>query len=206
MSPRLALALLLAVAAPPSDKPRAWDFDDAPLGATPPGFTAEFGLWEVVADGKARVLAQLASNPDKTFNVALTDEVRKDVDVSVRLKAVAGEFDRGGGLVWRAKDRDNYYVARYNPLEDNFRLYKVEGGKRTQFDSADIPRAGGWHTLRVRMVGDRITCDLDGKRYLEAADRTFPDAGKVGLWTKSDARTYFYDLKDVVPVPGQDQR
>ena len=177
-----------------------------PLGATPPGFTAEVGRWEVVADGKARVLAQLASSPDKTFNVALSDVTRKDIDISVRLKAVAGELDRGGGLVWRAVDRDNYYVARYNPLEDNFRVYKVEGGERTQFATADIPPAEGWHTLRVRMVGDRITCDLDGKRHLEAEDRTFPDAGKVGLWTKSDARTHFYDLKDVEPVPGQDQR
>ncbi len=196
MSPRLAvaLALLLAVAPP---KPRAWNFGAAPLGATPPGFTA---------DGMARVLAQLATNPDKTFNVALSDEIREDIDISVRLKAVAGEFDQGGGLVWRARDKDNYYVARYNPLEDNFRVYKVEGGKRTQFQSADIPRAGSWHTLRVRMIGDRITCDLDGKRYLETEDHTFPDAGKVGLWTKSDARTYFFDLKDVEPVPGQDQR
>ena len=26
----------------------------------------------------------------------------------------------------------NYYVARFNPLEDNFRLYKVLAGKRIQ--------------------------------------------------------------------------
>ena len=28
-------------------------------------------------------------------------------------------------LVRRAKDSKNYYIARYNPLEDNFRVYKV---------------------------------------------------------------------------------
>ena len=202
MNPRLAL-ILLALALPAA-RPKSWDFDAAPLGATPPGFTAEVGRWEIVEDGGARVLAQLASNPDKTFNVALSDVMRKDVDISVRLKAIEGELDRGGGLAWRATDRDNYYLARYNPLEDNFRVYKVEGGKRTQFATADIPRpkAGLWHTLRVRMAGDRITCDLDGERYLDVKDSTFPGAGKVGLWTKSDARTHFHDLKDVEPAPG----
>ena len=174
MSPRIALALLLALAA----GPKSWDLDAAPPGATPPGFKAEVGRWEVVAEGGVHVLAQLASNPDKTFNVALSEEVRKDVDISVRLKAVAGEFDRGGGLVWRAKDRDNYYLARYNPLEDNFRVYKVEGGVRTQFATADIPPADGWHALRVRMIGDRITCDLDGRRHLDVRDRPSRTPGR----------------------------
>ena len=80
----------------------------------------------------------------------------KDVDLSVRMRAVAGELDQGGGVVWRAKDKNNYYIARYNPLEDNFRVYKVEAGKRTQFASARIPGDKKWHTLRVTMVGDRI--------------------------------------------------
>jgi prepilin-type processing-associated H-X9-DG protein len=34
-------------------------------------------------------------------------------------------------LIWRAKDARNDYIARYNPLEDNVRVYKVEGGERT---------------------------------------------------------------------------
>ena len=75
---------------------------------------------------------QKAKNDDATFNVALSRaRSYKDLDLSVRLKAVAGEVDRGGGVVWRAKDKNNYYICRYNPLEDNFRVYKVEDGKRT---------------------------------------------------------------------------
>ena len=125
----------------------------------------------------------------------LVDGTRyKDLDLSVRLKAVAGELDRGGGLVWRAKDKDNYYIARYNPLEDNFRVYKVEAGKRTQFQSAKVPGDTKWHTLRVTMAGTKITCYLDGTKYLEADDSTFPDAGKIGLWSKADAQSYFDDL------------
>ena len=151
--------------------------------------------WEVVRDGENQVLAQKASNPDETFNVALaTDTHFKDLDISVRLKAVAGELDRGGGLVWRARDKDNYYIARYNPLEDNFRVYKVEKGQRTQFASAKVPGDTNWHTLRVTMAGRHITCYLDGKKHLEADDATFPDAGRIGLWSKADARSYFDDL------------
>src|SRR6266567_2465356 len=84
---------------------------------------------------------------------AADDTNAKDVDVSVKMKAVAGETDQGGGLVWRARDAKNYYLARYNPLEDNYRLYKVVDGKRTLIQNADITHSGGWHTLRVTMSG-----------------------------------------------------
>src|SRR6185312_9085510 len=118
----------------------------------------------------------------------------KDVDLSVRLKAVAGETDQGGGLVWRAKDAQNYYLARYNPLEDNYRLYKVIDGKRTMFLNADIKHSAGWHDLRVTMNGKRIECYYDGKKYLEYEDESLPEAGRIGLWTKADAQSQFDDL------------
>jgi hypothetical protein len=44
------------------------------------------------------------------------------------------------------------------------------------------------------MKGDEIACLLDGKKQLEAKDDTFARAGKVGLWTKADAQTYFDDF------------
>jgi hypothetical protein len=115
------------------------------------------------------------------------------------MKAIAGKEDQGGGLVWRAKDAKNYYVARYNPLEDNYRLYKVEKGKRTQLKSANIKPREGWHTLRVSMKGNVIECYYDGQKFLEAEDGTFSDSGKIGLWTKSDAQTHF----DGLTVKGQ---
>jgi hypothetical protein len=156
------IALLVAAAE------KTWDFDADPPGAIAKGFTNEVGDWKVVADGKGHVLAQLARNEDAVFNVALAaDTSFQDLDLSVRLKAVAGEVDRGGGLVWRAKDAKNYYIARYNPLEDNFRVYKVEGGKRTQFASVKVPGDTDWHTLRVVMRGDRIRCTLDGGHALQ---------------------------------------
>jgi hypothetical protein len=112
----------------------------------------------------------------------------------VKVKAVAGEIDRGGGLVGRAADTKNHYVARFNPLEDNFRVYKAQDGERTIFSGAKVPGDETWHTLRVTMLGAKITCYFDGKIYLEAEDSTFTGPGMIGLWSKADAQSYFDEL------------
>ena len=177
------------------DAKRTWTFDDDASGQLAKGFTNEVGQWSVVASDKGKALAQSAKNPNAVFNITLiSDTNAKDVDLSVRMKPVAGETDQGGGLVWRAKDAKNYYLARYNPLEDNYRLYKVVNGKRTLILNADITHSDGWHTLRVTMSGDQIACYYDGKKYLESKDSTFPEAGKIGLWSKADAQSQFDDL------------
>jgi hypothetical protein len=177
------------------DAKRTWTFDDDASGQIAKGFTNEVGQWSVVASDKGKALAQSAKNPNAVFNITLiSDTNAKDVDLSVRMKAVAGETDQGGGLVWRAADAKNYYLARYNPLEDNYRLYRVVGGKRTLIQNVDIAHSDGWHTLRVTMTGDQITCYYDGKKYLESKDSTFTGAGKIGLWSKADAQSQFDDL------------
>jgi hypothetical protein len=188
-----ALTSLMSLAAEATK--RTWDFEHDEPGKIAKGFTNEVGRWEVVNDGGNHVLHQRAKNEDAVFNLALVEQTGfKDIDLSVRLRAVAGEVDRGGGLVWRAKDAKNYYIARYNPLEDNYRVYKVQDGKRTQFQSAKIPGDDKWHTLRVTMSGAKIACYFDGQKHLEVEDTTFPDEGKIGLWSKADAQSYFDDL------------
>ena len=178
---------------------KVWNFDTDKTGSIARGFTNEVGNWKVVVDtttsSKPIVLAQLAKSSQPTFNVALVSEPRyKHLDVSVRMKAIAGRIDRGGGLVWRAKDAKNYYVVRYNPLEDNYRVYKVENGERTQLQSANFKASEAWHTIRLSMTADRIECYFDGAKYLDVKDSAFREAGKIGLWTKSDAQTHFDDL------------
>ncbi|MGH9966805.1 MAG: family 16 glycoside hydrolase [Pyrinomonadaceae bacterium] len=189
--------LLLAVGA--QDQKQSWNFDGERAGKIAVGFTGEVGEWKNVADGsapsKANVLAQLAKNERPVFNVALASESSyANVDITVKFKAIAGVIDQGGGLVWRARDAKNYYIARYNPLENNYRVYKVEDGRRTQLGTSDIKASEGWHTLRVTMTGDHIECFYDGKSYLNVNDSTFRESGKIGLWTKADAQTHFDDL------------
>jgi hypothetical protein len=199
MRSRLAIPVIAALFAglsPAAELAKqTWDFEADEPGRIAKGFSNEVGQWEVARDGDNRVLYQKAKNEDAVFNVALVQGTSyRDLDLSVRLRAVAGDLDRGGGVVWRAKDKKNYYIARYNPLEDNFRVYKVQDGKRTQFASAKVPGDEKWHTLRVTMMGAKITCYLDGQKHLEAEDTTFPEAGMIGLWSKADAQSYFDDL------------
>lgn len=192
----VAIALIAVPVLARQDGVKTWNFESDEPGKVAKDFQGEVGTWEVAKDGDNRVLHQKAKNDDPVFNVALVRPTNfKDVDLSVRVKAVAGAIDRGGGLVWRAKDKANYYICRYNPLEDNYRLYKVEQGKRTQFADAKVPGNDRWHTLRATMVGSKMTCYLDGEPLLEAEDSTFTEPGMVGLWSKADAQSYFDDLK-----------
>ena len=84
--------------------------------------------------------------------------------VEVRFKAEKGREDQAGGIVWRWKDGDNYYVARANALENNVSLYYTANGRRNtlKYVNAPVP-ANVWHTLRVEFAGARIKVALDGK-------------------------------------------
>jgi hypothetical protein len=174
-----------------------WSFEDPPEGTLPAGIEVGAGEWAIAAHRTSKVLMQKAASERPVYNIALFRETMAgDVDLRVTIEAISGEIDQGGGLVWRAADAKNYYICRYNPLEDNFRLYKVVDGTRTQLASVDIPRdkRAGEHKIRATMRGDQITCELDGEKLLEARDATFAGPGMIGVWTKADAKTCFDDL------------
>ncbi len=186
----------------------SYNFDSDAVGALPANFhSARTGKgaeskWAVMADptapSKPNAVAQTsADTTDYRFPLLIADEGSfKDLALSVRFKAVSGEVDRAGGLVFRLKDANNYYIVRANALEDNYRLYHVVAGNRRQFAGANFKvTSGEWHELRVEAVGNRIICYYDGAKKIEATDDTFKEAGKVGLWTKADSVTYFDDLR-----------
>lgn len=191
------------------EQEKVFNFSKADLGKVPNGWTVaktgkgEGSVWKVVADDTSLsktgyVLAQTAEGPNRLFNLCIANGANyTDVEVSVAMKAVAGKIDQGGGPVWRYQDADNYYIARYNPLETNYRLYKVVNGKRIQLvtkEGLDHP-ADQWITLKIQQKGEVIECYLDGKKLLEAKDGSIQSAGKVGLWTKADAQTRFDRLE-----------
>jgi len=201
-----ALALIGAPMLLAQEKPRVVQFAKADAGKLPKGWKAaqtglgEGSVWKVVPDATApsksgHVLAQLAQGPDALFNLCVAEDTRyQDLELSVAVKSIQGKEDQGGGVVWRYRDADNYYICRMNPLEENFRVYKIVAGKRMSLATTknDIKEAAGvWHTLKIAMTGNQIECYLNGKKHLEAKDDTFKDAGKVGLWTKADAQTHF---------------
>jgi hypothetical protein len=187
-----------------------YNFETDAVGAMPAKFhSARTGQgaesrWEVMVDptapSKPNVVAQTSTDKtDYRFPLLIADEGSfKDLELSVRFKAVSGNVDRAGGLVFRLKDANNYYIVRANALEDNYRLYHVINGSRRQFAGANLKvTSGEWHEIKVESVGNKIICYYDGAKRIEATDDTFKDAGKIGLWTKADSVTYFDDLKVV---------
>jgi len=119
----------------------------------------------------------------------------EDGFVEVRFKALAGSEDQAGGVVWRWKDGDNYYVARANALENNVSLYYTQNGRRITIKYVDAPVAAkAWHTLRVEFSGSRVSVALNGKTYIDLQDEHIKGAGAVGLWTKADSVTAFDDF------------
>lgn len=205
-----ALAAMSAALASYADEPptpKTWSFDADKVDAPPAGFSfgrtgsGAKGRWVVRAEkgapSGANLLAQLdADDTDDRFPVAVADAPSlRDVRVSVKCKPVSGKVDQACGLVFRYRDENNYYVTRANALENNVRLYYVKDGRRRQFASySGKVSSGVWHELRADARGDHFEIYWDGKRVIDARDKTFADAGKAGLWTKADSVTYFDDL------------
>ena len=186
------------------------NFDNFKAGAAPPGWTATqtgsgSAKWSVEKDDSAPSKPNaLKQSGQATFPVCFKNDTNlKDGFVEVKFKPVAGKEDQAGGVVWRVRDSNNYYIARANALENNVVLYKTVNGKRSSLDI--VGRKGGygvketvassqWHTLRVEFAGNRFKLIFDGKQLFDVEDTTFTEAGKVGVWTKADSVTSFDDF------------
>lgn len=181
-------------------------FDDDKDGELPRGFQSAFtgkgepGRWIVKkiehAPSADNVVVQTKlDDTDYRFPLLILDGASyKDFMVFVRFRAEEGKIDQAGGLIFRYKDNNNYYVLRANALENNVRLYKVANGNRTQIGGKNTKvTSKEWHLLKVICKADKIQCFFDNTKVFEVADDTF-DSGSVGLWTKSDSYTLFDDL------------
>src|SRR6058998_539471 len=178
------------------------NFDDMKVGTVPPSWTATrtgsgTAKWSVEKDNSApsepNVLKQ---SGQATYPVCFKNDTNvKDGFVEVKFKPISGKEDQAGGVVWRLKDADNYYIARANALEHNVTIYDTVNGRRTERKRSKMKVAPSqWHTLRVDFQGSHFTVTFDGKKALEWDDTTFRDAGKVGVWTKADSVTAFDDF------------
>src|ERR1041385_5541347 len=178
------------------------NFHDLRTGAPPPGGTATKtgkgeAKWEIVADdsapSKPNVLKQSGV---ATYPVCIKDDTSlKDGFVEVKFKPISGNEDQAGGVIWRCKDADNYYIARANANEDNVTIYHTINGRRSEKKRLNTKVASKrWHTLRVDFKDNYFAVTFDGKRAFVWKDDTFKEAGKVGLWTKADSTTLFDDF------------
>ena len=195
-----------------SQPAQEWNFEGDAEQAVPAGWQAAAtggkpANWRVAAvagaaQGSKVVRLLDPTNQDEAFNLLLS-AAPGPADLSLRawLRADAGKEDQGGGLLWRAADANTYYVTRWNPLEDNLRLYHVVKGVRTELASVDLwadPKA--WHEIEVRNAGADIEVWFDRVRHIAHRDTTLTGPGRVGLWTKADAATSF-DAVRLGPAP-----
>jgi Domain of Unknown Function (DUF1080) len=185
-------------------------FDADAVGSAPAGWTvAKTGTgnpkWTVEADHTAPSKSKVVKQSGRaTYPLLLkTGSNVRDGFVEVQFKAISGSEDRAAGIVWRARDANNYYVVRANALENNVVLYKTVDGRRSSLDivgrkggyGVNVPvSANQWHTLRVEFVGKRFDVIFNGKPIFEVEDTALSDAGMVGLWTKADSVTAFDDF------------
>ena len=183
------------------------NFSDDPVGGTPKGWIATMtgqgsSKWSVEEDATAPSKSKVVKQSGRAaYPLLLKSGTNvKDGFVEIQFKAVSGAEDRAAGIVWRARDANNYYVVRANALEDNVVPYKTVDGKRNSLDI--VGRKGGygvkvpvptgrWHTLRVQFAGNRFKVIFNGQPLFEVEDRTFSEAGQFGLWTKADSVTVF---------------
>jgi hypothetical protein len=182
-------------------------FDNDPVDQAPSGFTVHTigpgrpSQWLVkkVADAPSggQVLMQCDDDDiNNRFPCVLSTAGRYgDVHVEVKGKGIAGNRDRSFGVIARAIDEKNYYVARCNTVNENVRLYVLIDGKRTELAEWEGSAAPGvWHHLALDVKGDHLTVFFNGKKIIEKQDGTLPGAGRVGLWTKAEAVSQFDDF------------
>jgi hypothetical protein len=194
----------------PKEKSVTIDFENVPIGQIPDGWQVEatnpkgkLAVWKVTEDStapsghKVLTLVDASHSFGNTYNLCWTKNISfLNGIISVKFKANSGREDEGGGVIWRAKDRNNYYIARFNPLENNFRIYYVKNGVRRMLASARIAlKAHRWHSMKIVVNGNRFEGYLNGKKLLSTTCKVFNKAGGVGLWTKADAATSFDDFQ-----------
>jgi hypothetical protein len=198
LAPTVFVAAALALAA----EPQTVNFDNTATGAFPAGWTATRtgtgnAKWTVEKDdtapSKPNVLKQSGV---ATYPLCFKNDTNlQDGFVEVKFKPVSGKEDQAGGVVWRLKDANNYYVARANALEDNVAIYDTVNGTRTERKRINLKVAPNtWHMVRVDFQGAHFTVTYDGKKAIEWDDNKFKEAGKVGVWTKADSVTLFDDF------------
>lgn len=187
---------------------QVWTFDSDSPGTLPKDFVIgtlfdgrPAGDWKVFRTPRAKSPPQvfgqvMGKGAEHAYKAVLINgTIAADVRLQVSLLPVEGKGDMGGGLIWRATDDRNYYLTRANPLEQNIRIYRVVDGVWHMLQNFDTTiDVKEWHILRVISQGCRVQVFFDDKKLFDLCDQTFT-SGRIGLWTKSDAVTYFDDLQ-----------
>jgi hypothetical protein len=181
------------------------DFGKTEIGAGPAKFDLAQEQWTAVRGATAETgiaAEQSAVRTDDRYPVAISETALiKNAEINLRLKTAGGKSDQGGGVAVRLSNPRNYYLVQVDARRDRVAFSLVSNGASEEIVGVDADIAShSWHTLTVRAVGNEFTVSLDGEWVFTAFDKTLSQAGRVGLWTKSDSNTQF-DQIEIAPLP-----
>jgi hypothetical protein len=172
------------------------------------------GQWKVIADEADSPLPKLTSRAENTaarFVLAQVSRERidehfplliyqeedfDDFSLTVDFKLVAGEMEQMAGIAFRIQDENNYYYIRASGPGQSFYFWKVVNGLRSPpiGSKVEIPN-GVWQQMTIECRGTQIRALLNGREVIPRLDDNSFARGRIGFWTKSDAVSYFDDLR-----------
>ena len=196
----------------PFDLFKTWNFDKERAEQTPAGFSSlSVGsegapIWVVEQNPTAQtppnLLKQSAPcSSEDCVRVLLVDALQYeylDLIVRIRLADTSGRSNGSAGMVFGARDHQNYYAVTVDPSGKHMEVGLVQGGKITTLAQAEIPpKKVAWHLLRVRrntiISKEYIEVFFDGLQVFSVEDKTF-GTGQIGLVTRGSATAEFDNL------------
>jgi hypothetical protein len=184
------------------DEPNTWKpGTGAPLADGGPHrtFHAALGRWQIERDesppSAPNVYRQSKRyDGDAEPRVLVGDLVFGDLTLHVKCRPESGLRGESCGVIFRARDSDNYLLVRADAIAQSIEIVRITDGLRETIASAHASvERGQWHALALRTRGDKIVVSWDGAPGVIAEDDSFP-GGKIGLWTGADSVTAFDDL------------
>ena len=207
----------IAAASPPSQFQvpfelfKTWNFDKEKAEQMPAGFSsfrvgsAGAPIWAVTPDPHAQtppnLLKQSAPCSTDCSQVLLVDALQYeylDLIVRLRLSTTLGEANGEAGVVFAARDHQNYYAVTIDLSGKDMQVMRVQEGKATTLaHSVVTPKQVVWHLLRARrntiMSKEYIEVFFDGTQIFSVEDKTF-GPGRIGLITRGAATAEFDNL------------
>jgi len=151
------------------------------------------------------IQASNLTKPDH-FPIALFQGVAVvNLRLSVYLKLIDGRLERSAGLLWRVRDKDNYYAVLANARDNRLHLLAMKQGQPVEIAVSPISigvvyerrtpsPSWGWYALQVETEGNRIAVRFQGEKRIEIDDDVFSGPGQVGLITHADTVAMFDDF------------
>ena len=177
------------------------DFESTKIGDIPFGWMMSstgqksLGIWEVV-EGKSVYMKYPRGSFGEQFNILYTKDLYfKNGVVQTKIRAYKGRENRGGGVVWRLKDRKDYYFVLIDFLKKTLFVSFVKNGKIKNIVEKDIKLKKGWNILKVKFCDENIDIFLNNKNVVNIKDKSIIHSGGAGIITKADAKTFFDEIK-----------